>query len=172
MKLYEQKKSVKGVQNPPKGIYSKRNNRPEGYADYQPGMYYISAFSLTTDSPKETATTAVSTESPKPQPRTGGPRPPKRNFKRKQDGRTSAVRARMKAKVSRPIQRLLDRMIVDTTTWRSQQEYHRYQTKQKITPHLPANEWEKPVTTKFTITHGPRALGLNAGLIVGQPWAD
>ena len=36
VKLYEQKKSVKGVRNPPPGLYSKNNNRPEGYADYQP----------------------------------------------------------------------------------------------------------------------------------------
>ena len=37
--LYEQKRSVKGVQNPPKGKLSVKNNRAEGYVDYKPGMY-------------------------------------------------------------------------------------------------------------------------------------
>ena len=59
VKLYEQKKSVNRVPNPPRGAFSKRNNRPEGYADYLPGMYYISAFPLTTDKTMETATTAA-----------------------------------------------------------------------------------------------------------------
>ena len=45
--LYVQKRSVKGVPNPPrKGKLSVFNNRSEGYADYKPGMYYVSAFEL------------------------------------------------------------------------------------------------------------------------------
>ena len=44
VELYEQKKSVNRIPNPPKGEYSKRNNRPEGYADYLTGMYYIRFF--------------------------------------------------------------------------------------------------------------------------------
>ena len=44
--LYVQKKSVKGVQNPPKGELSVNNNRAEGYADNKPGMYYISTSQL------------------------------------------------------------------------------------------------------------------------------
>ena len=47
--LYEQKRSVKGVQNPPKGKLSVKNNRAEGYADYKPGMYYISTSQLTSE---------------------------------------------------------------------------------------------------------------------------
>ena len=43
--VYVQKKSVKGVPNPPrKGRLSVFNNRSEGYADYKPGMYYVSVF--------------------------------------------------------------------------------------------------------------------------------
>ena len=41
--VYEQRKSVRGAQ-PPLVRYSVRNNRPEGYADHQPNMYYIFVF--------------------------------------------------------------------------------------------------------------------------------
>ena len=55
--LYEQKKSVKNVPNPPrKGAFSVFNNRSEGYADYKPGMYYISVLNLKVA--KEEATVA------------------------------------------------------------------------------------------------------------------
>lgn len=40
--LYDQKKDVKGLKNPPKGAYSSNNNRTNGYADYIVGMYYLS----------------------------------------------------------------------------------------------------------------------------------
>ena len=40
--LYVQKKPVTMLPNPPKGKYSARNNRKEGYADYKVGMLYIS----------------------------------------------------------------------------------------------------------------------------------
>ena len=129
-------------------------------------MYYISAFVLATDSPKETATTAISDAAMKPRPRRGEPIPLKKSYRRKRDGRTNVARARVKAKVSRPVQRLLNRVIIDSSTWRQQQMYHRYQTREKVTPQLPVSEWEMPITTKFDITHGPRALGLNTDLLV------
>jgi len=45
--LYVQKKSVKNVPNPPrKGYFSSFNNRAEGYADYKPGKFYVSALDL------------------------------------------------------------------------------------------------------------------------------
>lgn len=40
--MYAQRMSVKKLPNPPKGKFSFRGNRKEGYADYQVGMYYIS----------------------------------------------------------------------------------------------------------------------------------
>lgn len=67
VKLYEQKKSVKNIQNLPRGKYSVRNKRPEGYVDYQPGMYYISAFVLATESPEDTATLSIDRASIKAQ---------------------------------------------------------------------------------------------------------
>tara|TARA_R110002096_G_scaffold102957_1_gene227179 strand:- start:148 stop:8907 length:8760 start_codon:yes stop_codon:yes gene_type:complete len=46
VKLYIQKRDVSTGQNlrknPPAGKYSVSNNRPEGYADYKPGKFYIS----------------------------------------------------------------------------------------------------------------------------------
>ena len=42
IKLYDQVRSVKHLPNPPKGKYSYRGNREEGYADYKPGFLYIS----------------------------------------------------------------------------------------------------------------------------------
>eukprot|EP00501_MAST-03F_sp_TOSAG23-6_P002455 GSMAST32.ASY1.ANO1.2565.1 assembled CDS len=42
VKLYRQKCSVSDRPNPPPGVYSVHNNRPEGYADYRPGFFYIS----------------------------------------------------------------------------------------------------------------------------------
>lgn len=42
VKLYMQKRDVSTLPNPPKGKYSAKNNRTEGYADYKPGKYYIS----------------------------------------------------------------------------------------------------------------------------------
>lgn len=39
--LYLQKKTVATLPNPPAGPNSVRNNRPEGYADYKPGMIYV-----------------------------------------------------------------------------------------------------------------------------------
>ena len=42
VKVYEQKRDVSMLPNPPKGAYSSCNNRKGGYADYKIGMYYIS----------------------------------------------------------------------------------------------------------------------------------
>lgn len=39
--LYAQKRDVKMLPNPPKGKYSFRGNRSEGYADYKVGMIYV-----------------------------------------------------------------------------------------------------------------------------------
>ena len=45
--LYVQKKSVEKVPNPlRKGKFSVFNNRAEGYADYKPGMHYVSVLDL------------------------------------------------------------------------------------------------------------------------------
>jgi hypothetical protein len=40
--MYAQRMSVNKLPNPPKGKFSFRGNRKEGYADYRVGMYYIS----------------------------------------------------------------------------------------------------------------------------------
>ena len=45
-KLYRQKLSVKNQPNPPSGPLSCKNNRPEGYADYRPGLCYISTYEI------------------------------------------------------------------------------------------------------------------------------
>jgi hypothetical protein len=44
--VYEQKRDVSMLPNPPAGKYSVKNNRPEGYADYRVGMFYVSPDSL------------------------------------------------------------------------------------------------------------------------------
>lgn len=45
--LYEQMRSVQNVANPPRtGKRRVRSNRPEGYADYAPGMCYLPALSV------------------------------------------------------------------------------------------------------------------------------
>jgi hypothetical protein len=40
VKIYWQLRDVKNLKNPPKGGH--RGNRKEGYADYKPGMFYVS----------------------------------------------------------------------------------------------------------------------------------
>jgi hypothetical protein len=45
--LYEQKKTVNMLPNPPKGKYSFNGNRKEGYADYKVGMIYVSPDDVT-----------------------------------------------------------------------------------------------------------------------------
>ena len=45
--VYIQKRDVSTLPNPPAGKRSTRNNRAEGYADYQPGMLYIDPFKIT-----------------------------------------------------------------------------------------------------------------------------
>jgi len=40
--MYAQRVSVKNLPNPPKGRWTFRGNRKEGYADYKVGMFYIS----------------------------------------------------------------------------------------------------------------------------------
>lgn len=44
IKVYDQKKSVKDLRNPPPGGH--RGERAEGYADYIPGMIYVSPYDL------------------------------------------------------------------------------------------------------------------------------
>ena len=44
--LYVQKKTVADLPNPPAGKWSTRNNRPEGYADYQVGKCYIDPYKV------------------------------------------------------------------------------------------------------------------------------
>lgn len=44
IKVYDQKRDVKGVKNAPAGGFS--GNRAEGYADYVPGMIYVSPWEL------------------------------------------------------------------------------------------------------------------------------
>lgn len=43
LELYEQFRGVGQEPNPPPGPWSCANNRPEGYADYQPGRFYLPA---------------------------------------------------------------------------------------------------------------------------------
>jgi len=42
IEVYDQKRDVKKLKNPPKGGF--RGNRSEGYADYKPGMFYVGVF--------------------------------------------------------------------------------------------------------------------------------
>jgi hypothetical protein len=42
MKVYDQKRDVKKMKNPPEGGF--RGNRAEGYADYEVGMIYVSPY--------------------------------------------------------------------------------------------------------------------------------
>lgn len=44
--LYIQNRDVSTLPNPPAGAKSTRNNRPEGYADYRPGMLYVDPFKI------------------------------------------------------------------------------------------------------------------------------
>lgn len=44
VKIYWQLKDVHNLPNPPAGGF--KGNRVEGYADYKPGMYYISPYEL------------------------------------------------------------------------------------------------------------------------------
>lgn len=41
VKLYDQFKAVDNQPNPPPGVYATPNNRPDGYADYRPGLIYV-----------------------------------------------------------------------------------------------------------------------------------
>lgn len=41
IQLYDQFKTVADEPNPPPGAKSKDNNRPEGYAPYRPGVFYM-----------------------------------------------------------------------------------------------------------------------------------
>lgn len=60
----------------------------------------------------------------------------------------------------------MEHMIIDTTTGHQREMYHRFQTKQKLTPDLPGSEWELPITITYDMTHGPRAAALNGELLV------
>lgn len=44
VKVYDQKRDVKNLPNPPRGGF--RGNRKEGYADYKVGMIYVSPYDL------------------------------------------------------------------------------------------------------------------------------
>lgn len=44
VKVYDQKRDVKHIRNAPAGGYA--GNRAEGYADYKPGMIYVSPYEL------------------------------------------------------------------------------------------------------------------------------
>ena len=46
VKAYRQLRDVKGKPSPPKGLYSQRNSRQEGYADYKPNRVYIPVDSI------------------------------------------------------------------------------------------------------------------------------
>ena len=59
--LYLQKKTVATLPNPPAGANSVRNNRPEGYADYKPGMIYVDPWKVKIVAPA----TPVAKEEPK-----------------------------------------------------------------------------------------------------------
>lgn len=59
--LYLQKKTVATLPNPPAGPNSVRNNRPEGYADYKPGMIYVDPWKVKIIAPA----TPVAKEEPK-----------------------------------------------------------------------------------------------------------
>ena len=45
--LYDQRKTVECLPNPPAGPRSFRGNRKEGYADYRVGRYYLSPYEVT-----------------------------------------------------------------------------------------------------------------------------
>jgi len=45
--LYDQRKTVEGLPNPPAGPRSFKGDRKEGYADYRVGRYYLSPYEVT-----------------------------------------------------------------------------------------------------------------------------
>lgn len=45
--LYDQRKTVEGLPNPPAGQRSFKGDRKEGYADYRVGRYYLSPYEVT-----------------------------------------------------------------------------------------------------------------------------
>ena len=45
--LYDQRKTVECLPNPPAGPRSFKGNRKEGYADYRVGRYYLSPYEVT-----------------------------------------------------------------------------------------------------------------------------
>ena len=45
--LYDQRKTVADLPNPPAGKHSFKGNRKEGYADYRVGRYYLSPYEVT-----------------------------------------------------------------------------------------------------------------------------
>lgn len=49
VKVYDQKRDVKQIKNAPAGGFA--GNRAEGYADYIPGMIYVSPFELAVQQP-------------------------------------------------------------------------------------------------------------------------
>jgi len=44
--LYDQRRTVTNLKNPPKGPKSFKGNRPEGYADYRIGRLYLSPYEV------------------------------------------------------------------------------------------------------------------------------
>lgn len=54
IKLYDQKRDVKHLPNPPKGKSSFRGNREEGYADYKVGFCYIAPDEIAKPKEKKT----------------------------------------------------------------------------------------------------------------------
>lgn len=45
--LYDQRRTVEGLPNPPAGPRSFKGDRKEGYADYRVGRYYLSPYDVT-----------------------------------------------------------------------------------------------------------------------------
>lgn len=158
VKLYEQKKSVRGVQNPPKGKLSVKNNRAEGYADYKPGMYYISTGQLKSEEIDLSANIA---------------RVLSAKARSSIVRRTRAYQRRGKKfkKKNRTTEEFYETAIAESTTWWVQDDYQVEEVKVKSYPQLPAIEWTPPTSTTMNVTHGPRATSLNGSLLTDR-WSS
>ena len=108
--LYVQKKSVRGVQNPPKGELSVKNNRAEGYADYKPGMYYISTSQLNSKEIKINANFAKESST-------------KANRSSIRQDRATARRGYHFKKSARAKEEFFETAIAESTTWWQQEDY-------------------------------------------------
>lgn len=156
IKLHEQKKSVRSKPNPPNGELSVNNNRPEGYVEYQPGMFYVSAFSLSPRNEDIIATAAQALKSKSKNIKSHHARWIKdRNQTKRRERSCANIRENIHAN-----------KIVDSATWTKKLDRQSTSTRCKHSPGDDAKDGELLVTTTHTVAHSPKAAGLNGELLI------